>query len=103
MTKPVLGNGSQNLTSIEAQTLNLFYHGYMMTDEIDKRIEAEETVETNIAPPRSKEEIMAHENRKKALLKKFKSLKGIKDASKDDLMTIKNINETIASEIKQKL
>ena len=26
-----------------------------MTDEIDKRIEAEETVETNIAPPRSKE------------------------------------------------
>ena len=38
---------------------------------------------------------------KKALLKKFKSLKGIKEASKDDLMTIKNINETMASEIKQ--
>tara|TARA_Y100000994_G_scaffold50936_1_gene40431 strand:+ start:1110 stop:2882 length:1773 start_codon:yes stop_codon:yes gene_type:complete len=38
---------------------------------------------------------------KKALLKKFKSLKGIKDASKTDLMTIKNINETMASEIKQ--
>ena len=38
---------------------------------------------------------------KKALLKKFKSLKGIKDASMDDLMTIKNINETMASEIKQ--
>ena len=33
-----------------------------MTDEIDKRIEAEETVETNIAPPRSKEEIMAQIN-----------------------------------------
>ena len=40
---------------------------------------------------------------KKALLKKFKSLKGIKKASKDDLMTIKNINETMALEIKQKL
>ena len=38
---------------------------------------------------------------KKALLKKFKSLKGIKQASKDDLMTIKNINETMASEIKR--
>jgi len=38
---------------------------------------------------------------KKALLKRFKSLKGIKEASKDDLMTIKNINETIALEIKQ--
>ena len=38
---------------------------------------------------------------KKALLKRFKSLKGIKEASKDDLMTIKNINETMASEIKQ--
>ena len=38
---------------------------------------------------------------KKALLKKFKSLKGIKKASKGDLMTIKNINETMASEIKQ--
>ena len=38
---------------------------------------------------------------KKALLKKFKSLKGIKEASKSDLMTIKNINETMASEIKQ--
>ena len=39
---------------------------------------------------------------KKALLKKFKSLKAIiKEASKDDLMTIKNINETMASEIKQ--
>ena len=34
----------------------------MMTDEIDKRIEAEETVDTNIAPPRSKEEIMAQIN-----------------------------------------
>ena len=40
---------------------------------------------------------------KKALLKEFKSLKGIKEAPKDDLMTIKNINETMASEIKQKL
>ncbi len=40
---------------------------------------------------------------KKALLKEFKSLKGIKEASKDDLMTIKNINETMALEIKQKL
>ncbi len=40
---------------------------------------------------------------KKALLKKFKSLKGIKEASKSDLMTIKNINETMASEIKQVL
>ena len=40
---------------------------------------------------------------KKALLKRFKSLKGIKEASKDDLMTIKNINETIALEIKQTL
>ena len=38
---------------------------------------------------------------KKALLKKFKSLKGIKEATRDDLMTIKNINETMASEIKQ--
>jgi len=38
---------------------------------------------------------------KKALLRKFKSLKAIKEASKDDLMTIKNINETMASEIKQ--
>ena len=38
---------------------------------------------------------------KKALLKKFKSLKAIKEASKEDLMTIKNINETMASEIKQ--
>jgi len=38
---------------------------------------------------------------KKALLKKFKSLKGVKEASKDDLMTIKNINETIALEIKR--
>ena len=38
---------------------------------------------------------------KKALLKRFKSLKGVKEASKDDLMTIKNINETMASEIKQ--
>ena len=33
-----------------------------MTDEIDKRIEAEETIETNIAPPRTKEEIMAQIN-----------------------------------------
>ena len=40
---------------------------------------------------------------KKALLKKFKSLKAMKKASKDDLMTIKNINETMASEIKQVL
>ena len=40
---------------------------------------------------------------KKALLKKFKSVKGIKEASKSDLMTIKNINETMASEIKQVL
>ena len=40
---------------------------------------------------------------KKALLKKFKSLKAIKKASKDDLMTIKNINETMASEIKKTL
>ena len=40
---------------------------------------------------------------KKALLKKFKSLKAIKKASKDDSMTIKNINETMASEIKQVL
>ena len=40
---------------------------------------------------------------KKALLKEFKSLKGIKEAPKDDLMTIKNINETMALEIKQKL
>ena len=38
---------------------------------------------------------------KKALLKKFKSLKAIKQASKEDLMTIKNINETMASEIKE--
>ena len=38
---------------------------------------------------------------KRALLKKFKSLKGIKDASKSELMTIKNINETMASEIKK--
>ena len=38
---------------------------------------------------------------KKALLKRFKSLKAIKKASKDELMTIKNINETMASEIKQ--
>ena len=40
---------------------------------------------------------------KKALLKKFKSLKGIKKASKVDLMTIKNINETMALEIKKTL
>jgi Nuclease subunit of the excinuclease complex len=40
---------------------------------------------------------------KKALLKKFKSLKAIKEASRDDLMTIKNINETMASEIKDVL
>ena len=40
---------------------------------------------------------------KKALLKKFKSLKAIKEAPKDDLMTIKNINETMASEIKKTL
>ena len=38
---------------------------------------------------------------KRALLKKFKSLKAIKDASKSELMTIKNINETMASEIKK--
>ena len=38
---------------------------------------------------------------KKALLKKFRGLKGIKEATKDDLMTIKNINETIALEIKR--
>ena len=40
---------------------------------------------------------------KKALLKEFKSLKAIKNASMHDLMTIKNINETMASEIKQVL
>tara|TARA_B100001093_G_C26278304_1_gene779967 strand:- start:46 stop:636 length:591 start_codon:yes stop_codon:yes gene_type:complete len=40
---------------------------------------------------------------KKTLLKKFKSLKAIKEASTFDLMTIKNINETMASEIKQVL
>jgi len=38
---------------------------------------------------------------KRSLLKKFKSLKGIKEASKSELMTIKNINETMASEIKK--
>jgi len=38
---------------------------------------------------------------KRSLLKKFKSLKGIKEASKPELMTIKNINETMASEIKK--
>ena len=38
---------------------------------------------------------------KKALLKEFKSLKAIREASKDDLMTIKNINETMASAIKE--
>ena len=41
--------------------------------------------------------------KRQGLLKEFKSLKGIKEASKDDLMTIKNINETMALEIKQKL
>ena len=40
---------------------------------------------------------------KKALLKKFTSLKNIKDASKEELMTIKNINETMATQIKQTL
>ena len=38
---------------------------------------------------------------KRSLLKKFKSLKGIKEASKSELMTIKNINETMATEIKK--
>ena len=38
---------------------------------------------------------------KKALLKEFKSLKAIREASRDDLMTIKNINETMASAIKE--
>ena len=40
---------------------------------------------------------------KKKLLKKFKSLKKIKEASNEELMTLKNINETMAREIKQKL
>ena len=40
---------------------------------------------------------------KKKLLKKFKSLKKIKEASNEELMTLKNINETMAKEIKQKL
>ena len=40
---------------------------------------------------------------KKKLLKKFKSLKKIKEASNEELMTVKNINETMAKEIKQRL
>ena len=40
---------------------------------------------------------------KKKLLKKFKSLKKIKEASNEELMTLKNINETMAKEIKQRL
>ena len=40
---------------------------------------------------------------KKKLLKKFKSLKKIKGASNEELMTLKNINETMAKEIKQRL
>ena len=39
----------------------------------------------------------------KKLLKKFKSLKKIKEASNEELMTLKNINETMAREIKQRL
>ena len=38
---------------------------------------------------------------KKNLLRKFKSLKAIKEASIGELMTLKNINETMAKEIKK--
>lgn len=40
---------------------------------------------------------------KKSLLRKFKSLKNIKAASVDELMTLKNINETMAQNIKNYL
>ena len=38
---------------------------------------------------------------KKRLIRKYKSLKNIKLASKDDLMTVKGINEKIAKQIQK--
>ena len=40
---------------------------------------------------------------KKRLLLNFKNLKNIKSANVEDLMTVKGINEKIASSIKSKL
>ena len=40
---------------------------------------------------------------KNRLIKKYKSLKNIKNASLEDLMTVKNINEKIATSIKERI